>query len=66
MTGQEKIDTCKFRSKEKIQVQSAGCCGRTAVENYTCFLFVDLAGITPDICDKCVYYQAREENKING
>lgn len=66
MTGQEKLNTCKFRSEEPHTVTQATCCGAKAVNGYLCYFHIDLDRVNADICEKCVYYQPKVSIKVNG
>lgn len=58
MTGQEKFDTCSFRSENEETVVTTGCCGFIAKSGYLCFkhMFED---VQPHLCEPCVYYKPR-------
>jgi hypothetical protein len=62
MTGQEKLDTCKFRSREKHVTQETWCCGRRPKEGYLCFQMIGIDNITAEICEHCVMYENKEQN----
>lgn len=64
MTGQEKFDSCRFRSKNKEPIDGAGisgcgACPKTAGEGYFC-IKNGLTDINPEICEVCNYYKIKE------
>lgn len=61
MTGEEKFETCEYRSKEKHFVQEKWCCGKKQSPGYLCYMFVDFDKVTPEICADCKFYR-----KIDG
>lgn len=64
MTGQQKFDTCSFRSREKHYVNEIWCCGAKKQEGFLCIRKL-IDNVTKEICADCVFYQAKEnvENK---
>lgn len=59
MSGQEKFDTCTYRSAEKhFSFETRRCCGKEQAEGYLCFK-KQLEDVTPDICEVCIYYQEK-------
>lgn len=59
---EEKFDTCKHRSKEKIVYQASPCCGTVYRDGYTCFK-LNIEGLTSDICKYCEHYESDEKNE---
>lgn len=63
MTGEEKFNSCKFRSSEKEPIDGAGisgCCGeKNVTEGYFC-MKNGLPDINSGICEGCNYYKTKE------
>ena len=58
MTGKQKFDRCKFRSKEKLEYHRQGCCGKLEVAyGYKC-IKKDIVKIIPHICSFCDLYES--------
>lgn len=64
MSGQEKFDTCRNRSREEHQnegVAEIGCgsCFKGPTRGYFCWA-LELPNIVPAICESCVKYRTKE------
>ncbi len=62
MSGQEKFDTCIFRSKEKHFSQEVTCCGAKQQEGYLC-IRKRLGNVLPVICSDCIFYEKKENGQ---
>jgi hypothetical protein len=65
MTGQEKFDSCKHRSKEKEPIDGAGisgcgACSKSATEGYFCWK-TGIVDVNPEICENCKHYITKEK-----
>lgn len=67
MDGQEKFDTCMYRSKEQHFTQEVYCCGASQKMGFLCIRKL-LDNVTPAICEGCIFYQSKinVENKKTG
>ena len=60
MNGQEKFDTCQFRSTEQhLSFEQKRCCGKEQKVGYLCFK-TNIDDVTPAICESCIYYKPKE------
>lgn len=56
-TGQEKFDTCRFRSHSPVPMGTVACCAKQIKEGYLCWeKHVNMEDVSPAICEKCIYY----------
>ena len=73
MNGQEKFDTCKFRSQfsYKLEIRS-GCCGDTTSREIDAFQCMHssilLDNVMPNFCQICEFYKPKKvkENRALG
>lgn len=62
MSGEEKFNSCRFRSHDKVPMGTVACCGNQVKEGYLCWHNrVNLEDISATICEKCVYYISKYE-----
>jgi hypothetical protein len=57
---EEKFETCKNRSVDKVVYESSPCCGTVFRDGYTCYR-LNIQGLTQDICKYCEFYEQREK-----
>lgn len=60
MTGQEKFDTCQFRSIDKIEIGERSCCNDNRYWGYMCWQR-NIENVTPAQCADCEQFLAKQE-----
>ena len=58
---EDKFDTCKHRSEDKVVYEKSPCCGKVYRDGYTCYE-LNIENVTSDICKYCEFYEQRQES----